>query len=192
MRTKLMACHSFPAVLPVLLGLFFVAIAASDVSSTATADTAQGQPTTPKQDAVAPTKMEPKPQPPTAPPSLGTPAMVVDDSTVQSLLGKDVISATGEKLGQITDIIVGHSGDIRAAVIDFGGFLGVGSRKIAVAWHTLNFSKSGITLEMGRDELRVTPEYHQGEPIVIVGAADGIPPAQRPPSPPPQPPAAAK
>jgi PRC-barrel domain protein len=104
-------------------------------------------------------------------PAPDTPAVVVDDTNVESLLGKDVVSASGEKLGQITDILVSHSGEIRAAVIDFGGFLGVGSRKIAVAWPTLQFSKSGITLSMTRDELRVTPEYHQGEPVVIVGAA---------------------
>jgi hypothetical protein len=141
-------------------------------------------------DAASPAKAEEK-TPPVEPAPSGTPAIVVDDSTVESLLGKDVKSATGEKLGQVTDIIVGHSGDVRAAVIDFGGFLGVGSRKIAVAWPTLNFSSGGITLVMGRDELRVTPEYHPGEPIVIVGAAGNAPP-QKSPSPPPQSPASAK
>jgi hypothetical protein len=112
--------------------------------------------------------------------------MVVDDNAVESLLGKDVKTAAGEKLGQITDILVSHSGELRAAVVDFGGFLGVGSRKIAVAWPTLHFSPSAITLEMTRDELRVTPEYHQGEPIVIVGATttsplQSSPPPQNPP-----------
>lgn len=129
-------------------------------------------------------------------PTSDTPAVVVDDNKVESLLGKDVTSAKGEKLGQITDILVSHAGEIRAAVIDFGGFLGVGSRKIAVAWPTLKFSQNAITLGLTRDELRVTPEYHQGEPIVIVGAtAPASPqttpaaPAQPPPSPSPPVPA---
>lgn len=99
----------------------------------------------------------------------GTPAVVVDDNTVQSLLGRTVTSAAGEKLGQITDVIVGRMGDVRAAVIDFGGFLGVGSRKVAVAWDALKFSPNSLVVDMTRDELRVTPEYRQGEPIVIVG-----------------------
>lgn len=120
-----------------------------------------------------------------------TPAVVVDDNKVENLLGKDVTSAKGEKLGQITDILVSHSGEVRAAVIDFGGFLGVGSRKIAVAWGTLQFSPNAITLRMTRDELRVTPEYHQGEPIVIVGAAmaPGQPSSPAQPAPTPLPPA---
>lgn len=103
------------------------------------------------------------------PPADGTPAVVVDDNKVESLLGKVVKSEGGDNLGQITDILVGHSGDVRAAVIDFGGFLGVGTRKVAVAWGTLRFSQDSIVLNMTRDELRVTPEYREGEPVVIVG-----------------------
>jgi hypothetical protein len=102
-------------------------------------------------------------------PPEGTPAVVVDDNTVESLLGKVVVSASGEKLGPITDVLVSHSGDVRAAVIDFGGFLGVGTRKVAVAWSALRFSTSGISLNMTKDEVRVTPEYREGQPIVIVG-----------------------
>jgi len=172
------------------LGLLVIVAAMGAGPRGATADAAPAPPPAAKQDAASPAKAEEKIAP-VEPAPLGTPAIVVDDSTVESLLGKDVKSATGEKLGQVTDIIVGHSGDVRAAVIDFGGFLGVGSRKIAVAWPTLHFSPGGISLEMGRDELRVTPEYHPGEPIVIVGVA-GIPPLQNPPAPRPQSPASAK
>jgi hypothetical protein len=140
----------------------------------AAADTTPPQ-TPPKQSAVAPASPDDK-KPADLAPAAGTPAVVVDDNSVESLLGKDVMSEPkGEKLGQITDILVSHGGEIRAAVIDFGGFLGVGSRKIAVAWPTLHFSATGITLGMTRDELRVTPEYHQGEPIVIVGAGSTAP-----------------
>ncbi|MBY0561104.1 PRC-barrel domain-containing protein [Hyphomicrobium sp.] len=170
--------------------LLAIAVSAGTGPRRAAADTPPAPAPAPKAEAPSPAKAEEK-IPPVAPSPLGTPAIVVDDSTVETLLGKDVKSTTGEKLGQVTDIIVGHSGDVRAAVIDFGGFLGVGSRKIAVAWPTLRFSSGGITLEMGRDELRVTPEYHPGEPIVIVGSA-GAPPPLTTPSPPPQSPASTK
>jgi hypothetical protein len=121
------------------------------------------------------------------PANRGTPAVVVDDNQVENLLGRDVKSASGEKLGQITDVIVDKTGDVRAAVIDFGGFLGVGSRKVAVAWGALKFSPGSIVVDMTRDELRVTPEYRAGEPIVVVGAqhppTSGSPlPAAKPPA----------
>ena len=46
-----------------------------------------------------------------------------------------------EDMGHIVDVIVDRSGTVRAAVIDFGGFLGVGSRKIVVDWNALHFGR---------------------------------------------------
>jgi len=43
-------------------------------------------------------------------------------------------------MGRIVDVIVNRDGQVRAAIIDFGGFLGVGNRKIAVDWRALNFA----------------------------------------------------
>src|SRR5689334_21435853 len=68
-----------------------------------------------------------------------TPAVVVDGSVAETLLGKPVQSAKGEDLGRIVDVVVDRAGMVRAAIIDFGGFLGVGTRKIAVDWRMLRF-----------------------------------------------------
>ena len=46
-------------------------------------------------------------------------------------------------MGRVVDIVVDSAGQVRAAVIDFGGFLGVGSRKIAVDWNALHFPPAG-------------------------------------------------
>lgn len=113
-----------------------------------------------------------------APPSkdAGTPAVVVDESHLESLLGEDVKSFTGDKLGRIVDLLVSGNGELRAAVIDFGGFLGLGSRKIAVSWSALKFSNRVPILNMTADELRIAPEFRIGEPVVIVEQKDRSPP----------------
>jgi sporulation protein YlmC with PRC-barrel domain len=117
------------------------------------------------------------PAPPAAPPPnppAGTPAMVLDDQEVSTILGKSVRSSAGEDMGRIVDIIVSRDGQVHAAIIDFGGFLGIGTRKIAVDWRALNFAPAGkpgsITLELTRDQVRLAPEYKRGEPVVVVGA----------------------
>jgi len=149
-----------------LLGSLLPCVAANDTSIPAAAsDKAQQLPPS----AAEPKKTDADAKKEAPASKDGTPAVVVDDNTVQNLLGRAVTSSAGEKLGQITDVIVGRGGDIRAAVIDFGGFLGVGSRKVAVAWGALKFLPSSIVVDMTRDELRVTPEYRPDEPIVIVG-----------------------
>ncbi len=108
-------------------------------------------------------------------PSPGTPATVLDDQEVSTILGKSVRSSADEDMGRIVDIIVSHDGQVHAAIIDFGGFLGIGTRKIAVDWRALNFAPAGkpgsITLDLTRNQVRLAPEYKRGEPVVMVGAA---------------------
>lgn len=104
-----------------------------------------------------------------------TPATLIDDKHLESILGKEVRTGSGETLGNVTDVLVDSDGTVRAAIIDFGGFLGVGVRKIAIAWSALRFApmKAGIgaVLDMDKDQLRVAPEFRTGEPIVVLGAS---------------------
>jgi hypothetical protein len=99
---------------------------------------------------------------------------ILESHDLQGILGKEVRSVTGENMGRIVDVVVDRSGQARAAVIDFGGFLGVGSRKIAVDWNALSFprpaDKAGrVTLEFTRDQLKAGPEYQDGKPVVVLG-----------------------
>ena len=79
-------------------------------------------------------------------------------------------------MGHIVDVIVDRAGVVRAAVIDFGGFLGVGSRKIVVDWNALHFwsiadKGDSITLELTKDQVKAAPEYKEDQPIVVLGAS---------------------
>lgn len=105
----------------------------------------------------------------------GTPATVLDTADYEGVLGKAVRSANGEDMGRIIDIILDKDGRPRAAIIDFGGFLGVGSRKIAVDWRAMRFTHDGkptrLVLQLTRNQVRVSPEYKPGDPIVVLGPA---------------------
>jgi hypothetical protein len=107
-----------------------------------------------------------------AAPDRDTFTMVLDDRRVQPILGKEVRGSNAESMGRIVDVIVDRSGRPRAAVIDFGGFLGVGSRKIVVDWSALQFGSDDapISLALTRDQVKAAPEYHTGKPVVVVGA----------------------
>jgi len=66
-------------------------------------------------------------------------------------------------------------------VIDFGGFLGVGNRKIAVDWNALSFSAPGdkrdvVTIELTRDQVKSAPEYKDKRAVIVLGAAGPLPP----------------
>ncbi|MCJ2036288.1 PRC-barrel domain-containing protein [Methylobacterium sp. J-068] len=112
----------------------------------------------------------------------GTPATVLDTQDYEGVLGKAVRSSTGEDMGRIIDIILDKDGRPRAAIIDFGGFLGVGSRKIAVDWRAMRFTSDGkpsrLVLQLSRNQVRVSPEYKPGDPIVVLGPASPAAPGE--------------
>jgi PRC-barrel domain len=119
------------------------------------------------------------------PPGDVTPPSVVVLATgeVQGVLGREVRSAADENMGRVVDVLVDPAGQMRAAVIDFGGFLGVGSRKIAVDWNALHFAPTAsesdrIILELTRDQVKTAPEYKDGKPVVVLGPSGNSEPLQ--------------
>jgi hypothetical protein len=126
--------------------------------------------------AAAELSQTPQTQQPAATPSPApqTPAAtILDNHEASGILGREVLSAANENMGRIIDVIVDQGGRVRAAIIDFGGFLGVGSRKIAVDWNALHFSPdkdhNRIVLEFTRDQVKAAPEYQEGKPIIVLG-----------------------
>ena len=119
-----------------------------------------------------------KAAPPAAVPAapLATPEVtILNKHEGEGVLGREVRSATDEDMGRIVDVLVDHAGEVRAAIIDFGGFLGVGSRKIAVDWNAMHFPQPGkpggrIALELTRDQVKAAPAYQDGKPVVVLGA----------------------
>jgi hypothetical protein len=99
-----------------------------------------------------------------------------------TVLGQTVMSEGGESIGRIVDVLVDEHGKPRAAVVDFGGFMGIGDRKIAVAWRALHFAPAEkgsrrITLEMTPDQIKATPGYTPSSKPVTVAAPPGATPA---------------
>jgi hypothetical protein len=99
-------------------------------------------------------------------------ATVIGKDEIQDILGKKVSSSKGQDMGQIVNVIVDHRGHPLAMVVDFGGFLGVGSRKIAVDWNAFHFVPDGktdrITLDLTPEQLKAAPEYQEGKPVVVI------------------------
>jgi hypothetical protein len=126
-------------------------------------------------DAVSP----PATKEPAPPPSV----TIIGARDAHGVLGRDVRSSSDEAMGRIVDVIVDRGGQVRAAVIDFGGFLGVGSRKIVVDWNALHFGRiaskrDSITLELTKEQVTAAPEYKEDTPIVVLGASGSLQPLQ--------------
>jgi len=147
-------------------------------------------------------KPKPEPQLPTAaavPTTAGANDAEVKplDSFVMTVLGKKVQGAKGEDLGRVVDVLADAGGRVRVAIIEFGGFLGVGNRRIAVDWSLLRFDPDDqnkpLTLTVSRKKLQSAPEYKNTvQPQALMAPeAPEAPQAPAAPAPAPQTPAAA-
>ncbi|TMJ55360.1 MAG: PRC-barrel domain containing protein [Alphaproteobacteria bacterium] len=148
------------------------------------ASRAENEASAPAADHAAPQSAQPQTSPPAAKEPAPPPSVtVIGAREAHGVLGRDVRSPTDEDMGHIVDVIVDRAGVVRAAVIDFGGFLGVGSRKIVVDWNALHFGRianktDSITLELSKEQVNAAPEYKEDKPIVVLGAAGNLEPFQ--------------
>ena len=102
---------------------------------------------------------------------------------IRSVLGIEVRSSQEKNIGRVVDLLADRSGAVEAAVIEFGGFLGIGMRKIAISWSDLRFETDGkqlvAVLDIPRDQLRgsirlqARPAQHRDEGHRSSDALDG-------------------
>jgi hypothetical protein len=94
------------------------------------------------------------------------------------LMGHSVVGAGGAELGRIVDLLVDGQGKVRAVVVDIGGFMGVGNRKVAVAWSALRFAPGEkgpvMSIVIPPDRIKSWADYIVGRPVAILGAPDDV------------------
>jgi sporulation protein YlmC with PRC-barrel domain len=79
--------------------------------------------------------------------------------------GTSVYNTAGEKLGSIDDLMIDKvSGQVRYAVLEFGGFLGMGADRFPVPWTMLKYDteKSGYRVPLDKERLQSAPKYDSG------------------------------
>ncbi|WP_338609859.1 PRC-barrel domain-containing protein [Pelagibacterium nitratireducens] len=88
------------------------------------------------------------------------------DISADELTGTAVYGAGDEEIGSIGDILLSEDGTVDAVVIDFGGFLGIATKPVAVAFDNLTFVRDengGLILRtpLTAEELEAAPEYDE-------------------------------
>lgn len=90
-------------------------------------------------------------------------AVAVTEVTSEMLVGKEVYGVEDNSVGTIDDLILDDSGAITNVIIDFGGFLGMGTSQVSVGYDELT-----ILADEGRSDVRVyvdaTKEQVQAQP----------------------------
>jgi hypothetical protein len=131
------------------------------------AASAQQTPSEPAPGASPPEKFAPprtEPDPDTAPPAPKPPAVKPSETpaapTARDLVGLNVFSSDGTRVGEVRAVNTGPSGDIVALHIRTGGFLGFGGRIVAIPQGKFIRSGQSIRLDLDSDAVTGLPEVN--------------------------------
>ncbi|WP_239520774.1 PRC-barrel domain-containing protein [Pseudooceanicola aestuarii] len=99
----------------------------------------------------------------------GFAAAEMEQLTAEDLEGARVYDSNDEWIGEISELVLTSDGQIQDAVIDVGGFLGIGEKPVALALDDLDILRQDggdevvVYLAMAEDELKSMPEYEPAE-----------------------------
>jgi hypothetical protein len=86
---------------------------------------------------------------------------VADGYRASKLRGATVVNSKNEKIGELDDLIVGKD-RVLFGIIQVGGFLGIGSRLIAVPYSSLQISEEGKRVVLpgaSKEHVKDLPEF---------------------------------
>ncbi len=106
------------------------------------------------------------------------PIAAAGDWSASKMSGVNVYNEANDKVGEISDLIINSDGRVRGAVVEVGGFLGMGTRYVLISMNNLKFAnKAGKTtvgqtsdnkrdwypdravLNVTKDQLKTLPEF---------------------------------
>ncbi|MDD7972351.1 PRC-barrel domain-containing protein [Roseinatronobacter alkalisoli] len=87
------------------------------------------------------------------------------DVSTEMLIGEEVYDMNDETVGTVDDMILDEDGTITSIIIDFGGFLGIGSSQASIGFDELSimttegFADVRIYVDASKDQIQELPRY---------------------------------
>jgi len=86
-------------------------------------------------------------------------AQTMDITGFRSVDDADVMGQSGDKIGEIEEILVDGSGNPVAAVIEVGGFLDLGSDDVVIMLSDMTFENGAFRTAMTEGQLQSLPAW---------------------------------
>jgi sporulation protein YlmC with PRC-barrel domain len=93
-----------------------------------------------------------------------------DQFLASSFKGTDVMGPDDKKIGDVNDLLFDKSGNIQAVIVGVGGFLGIGSKDVALTMASFNVMPGAngespkLKLSMTKDELTQAAAFEKQKP----------------------------
>jgi hypothetical protein len=81
-----------------------------------------------------------------------------------ALIGTKTYNRADEDLGSVSDVVFAETGEVDAAIVGVGGFLGIGSKSVAISFDAIEQSMDAdgnmkLVLDATKEELEAAPAY---------------------------------
>ena len=82
----------------------------------------------------------------------------------KEIVGKDVYGADNRNMGEVEDVVMGANGQVESVLVDVGGFLGLGARRVAIPISQIQLGQGDrLTTTMTEAQAKKQPEYKEGQ-----------------------------
>jgi sporulation protein YlmC with PRC-barrel domain len=79
--------------------------------------------------------------------------------TAEDLIGKDILDVNGDTIGEIGDLLIDSDNKVSSVLVDVGGFLGIGEKRVAMQLSELTRAKDGFTTAATEEQLKSRVSY---------------------------------
>ncbi|MFN4130738.1 MAG: PRC-barrel domain-containing protein [Paracoccaceae bacterium] len=89
----------------------------------------------------------------------------ISEISADQLVGQTVFGTNEGSVGTISDLILDEGGAIQNVIIDFGGFLGIGSSQVSVGFDELTFLSNAarsdlrVYIDATKEQVQAQPQY---------------------------------
>jgi sporulation protein YlmC with PRC-barrel domain len=86
-----------------------------------------------------------------------------DVSTISNWYRQNVYDPSEEKVGEISDVLIGRDGKISALIVSVGGFIGMGEKNVAVPFNAVHATQRNgkwwLTMNTTKEALKSAAGY---------------------------------
>jgi sporulation protein YlmC with PRC-barrel domain len=76
------------------------------------------------------------------------------------IVGSNVVNDAGDTIGKVDDLLIGRDDSVLYAIVSVGGFLGIGTKLVAVPFEQLQIGKDDLVMPGGtKDQLKALPTF---------------------------------
>jgi hypothetical protein len=108
---------------------------------------------------------------------------IAGNYSADDLIGRDIVDNDGNNVGEISDLLIGSDGSIQNVLVDVGGFLGIGTRTVALDLNQLQMAQGDadeMVVSMTKDQIENLPPVEKSDGGWATGAMGGNTPATPP------------